>query len=370
MKHPIKSLTKRLILSALALSTFAIASFSHAAGTLNVYNWSDYIDDAVLKDFEAKTGIKVRYDVFDSNEVLETKLLAGSTGYDIVVPSAYFLGRQVQAGVFEKLDKDKLPNLKNMDPTIMKLASESDPDNAYSINYLWGTTGIGYNEAKVKAALPDVPLDSWDLVFKPENLSKLKDCGVFFLDGPTEIIPAAMNYLGLDYKKPDADSLKKVEELMEKIRPNIRKFHSSEYISALANGDICLAVGWSGDILQATNRAIEAKNGNVIKYIIPKEGAQLFMDQMAIPKDAKNKDEAYQFMNYLMEPEVMAKISNKVSYASGNLAAKALVNKEITDNPNIYPPEDVMKKLYVMPIFDSKTTRLVNRSWTKIKSGH
>lgn len=369
MKYPIKSIVKRLILSALTLSTFTVASLSHAAGTLNVYNWSDYIDDSVIKDFETKTGIKVRYDVFDSNEVLETKLLAGSSGYDIVVPSSYFLSRQIEAGVFEKLDTAKLPNLKNMDPAIMDRLKAHDPDNAHSINYLWGTTGFGYNEAKIKAAMPDAPVNSWDMIFKPEVISKFKDCGVFLLDGPTEVIPAALNYLGLDPKDASAENLKKVEELMEKIRPNIRKFHSSEYISALANGDICLALGWSGDILQAKKRAVEAKNDVVVQYAIPKEGAQMFLDQMAIPKDAKNKDEAYQFLNYLMEPEVMAKISNKVEYASGNLAAKQFVNKTILDNPNIYPPEDVMKRLFILPVYDSKTTRMINRTWTKIKSG-
>ena len=365
-----KNLVRHVALSAIALATTLSMPLSVAADrTLNIYNWSDYIDDSVLKDFEEKNGIKVNYDVFDSNEVLETKLLAGSSGYDLVVPSAHFLSRQIEAGVFAKLDKDKLPNLKNMWDMVLERTATYDPGNEHAINYLWGTTGIGYNVDKVKALLPDVPVDSWDLVFKPENISKLAECGVFMLDQPTEILPSVMKYMGMDIKDTSQENLDKVEELMMKIRPHVKKFHSSEYISALANGDICVAVGWSGDIFQAKSRAEEAKNDVKIEYSIPKEGAQMWFDMMAMPADAKNVEEAYLFMNYIMEPEVIAKITNYVAYANGNKASQEFVDKEILDNPSIYPTEDVLKGLYTMHTYDPKTQRLTNRLWTKIKSG-
>jgi putrescine transport system substrate-binding protein len=337
---------------------------------LNVYNWSDYIDDSVLKGFTEKTGIKVNYDVFDSNEILETKLLAGSSGYDLVVPTAHFLSRQIQAGVFQKLDKDKIPNLKNMWDVIEERTALYDEGNQYSVNYLWGTTGIGYVEEKVKEALgEDVSLDSWDLVFNPEYAEKLAKCGIHWLDAPTEVIPAMEKYLGLDPANTDADSLAKVEELAAKVRPYIQKFHSSEYIGALANGDICVAIGWSGDVFQAQARAEESKTGMTVQYVIPKEAAQMWFDMMTIPADAKNVDEAHQFINYLMEPENIAKISNYVAYANGNKASQALLDKEILDNPAIYPTEEVLGRLYTVKAFEGKLQRLVTRSWTKIKSG-
>ncbi len=274
---------------------------------VRIYNWSDYIDPAVLADFTKETGIKAVYDVFDSNELLETKLLAGGSGYDLVVPSGYFLSRQIEAGVFAKLDKAKLPNLSNTWPLINERVSIYDPGNVYSVNWMWGTTGVGYNEAKIKERMPDAPVESWDLVFKPDILAKFKDCGVHMLDASDDIVPAALNYLGLDPNSSDPEDLKKAEALLLGIRPFVQKFHSSEFINALANGDICIAVGYSGDILQARNRAVEAKNSVVIRYSLPKEGAQMWFDQMAIPTDAKNVEEAHVFLNYILKPEVIAK---------------------------------------------------------------
>ncbi len=369
--HTTVSRFKKLALAAaVALAASLAAPLANAEErTLNVYNWSDYVDDSVLKEFTEKTGIKVNYDVFDSNEVLETKLLAGSSGYDLVVPSAQFLARQIEAGVFQKLDKTKLPNLTHAWDVVTNRTATYDPDNAHSVNYLWGTTGIGYSEEKVKKLLPDAPVNSWDMVFKPEVASKLAECGIYMMDSPSEVIPSAMKYLGLSEKDVTADNLKKVEEMFAKVRPYIKKFHSSEYISALANGDICVAVGYSGDMFQAKSRAEEAKNGITIQYAIPKEGAQMWFDQMAIPVDAKHVAEAHEFINFVMEPKNIAKISNFVAYANGNKASQEFVDKALLENPAVYPTEDVLKGLYTMQPWDSKTQRLVNRSWTTIKSG-
>lgn len=339
--------------------------------TLNVYNWSDYISADTVPNFEKQSGIKVVYDVFDSNEVLEGLLMVGSSGYDVVVPSSSFLARQLEAGVFQPLDKSKLPNYKNLDPELMKKLEQHDPGNKYAIPYLWATTGIGYNVEKVKAALgKDAPVDSWDLVLKPENLEKLKSCGVSFLDAPEEIFATVLNYLGKDPNSSDAKEYSgAATDLLLKLRPNIRYFHSSQYINDLANGNICVAVGWAGDILQAKQRAKEAKNGVDIAYSIPKEGALAFFDMLAIPKDAKNVDEAYQFINYLMEPEVIADISNKMFYASGNKASLPLVEADIRNNPGIYPTEATMAKLFILKVQDQKIDRVRTRAWTKVKSG-
>ncbi len=339
--------------------------------TLHIYNWSDYIAPNTVPDFQKETGIKVVYDVFDSNEVLEGKLMAGSTGFDLVVPSASFLERQLAAGVFQPLDKSKLPNYKNLDPDLLKMVAQHDPGNKYAIPYLWATTGIGYNVDKVKAALgKDAPVDSWDLVLKPENLEKLKSCGVSFLDAPAEIYATVLNYLHLDPNSAKAsDYTGAANDLLLKLRPNIRYFHSSQYINDLANGDICVAIGWAGDVMQASNRAKEAKNGVNVAYSIPKEGALAFFDVFAIPADAKNLDEAYQFLNYLMEPKVIAQVSNTVYYASGNLAATPLVNADVRNNPGIYPPADVRAKLFTLKVQDPKIDRIITRSWTKVKTG-
>jgi putrescine transport system substrate-binding protein len=360
----------RVIAGAVAAAALTCAVTAFAKDReVRVYNWSDYIDQEILTDFTKETGIKVVYDVFDSNEVLETKLLAGGSGYDIVVPTGPFLSRQITAGVFRKLDKSKLPNLSNMWPEIMTRLAIYDPGNEYAINYMWGTTGIGYNEAKVKERMADAPLDSWDLIFKPEILAKFKDCGVHILDAADDILPAVFNYLGLDPNTKNPDDIKKAGELMEKIRPYVQKFHSSEYINALANGDICIAVGYSGDILQARNRANDAKNGQVINYSLPKQGAQMWFDEMAIPKDAKNVEEAHIFLNYMMKPEVIAKASNFVQYANGNLASQQFISDDVKNNKSVYPDADTMKRLFVKTSYDPKTQRLITRTWTKIVTG-
>ncbi|RWK39083.1 polyamine ABC transporter substrate-binding protein [Mesorhizobium sp.] len=336
---------------------------------VNVYNWSDYIDSSIIDDFTKETGIKVTYDTFDSNELLETKLLAGGSGYDVVVPTANFLARQIQAGVFQKLDKSKLPNISNMWDVVSERTAKYDPGNEYSINYMWGTVGLGYNVKKVQEALGTDKIDSWDVFFNPEKLAKLKDCGVYVLDSPSDVLPNVFKYLGIDPETTSLDDFAKAEEVMLKIRPYIRKFHSSEYINALANGDICLAVGWSGDVFQARDRATEANQGVEIAYSVPKEGAEMWFDQMAIPADAQHVGEAHEFLNYMMKPEVIAKASNYVFYANGNKASQQFIDKEILEDPAIYPDEATLAKLFTIAPYDSKTQRVVTRTWTKIVTG-
>ncbi len=337
---------------------------------LNVYNWSDYIAPTVVEDFTKQTGIKVRYDTFDSNDTLETKLLAGKSGYDVVVPTAYFLERQIRAGVFQKLDKARMPNLANMWPELSQRLAAYDPGNQYAVNYMWGTTGIGYNLRKTREVLgANGTIDSWDIVFKPESLAKFKDCGVHLLDSSDDILAAALHYLGLDPNSANETDLQTAAALVMKIRPYVRKFHSSEYLNALASGEICLAVGFSGDIKQAQKRAAEAKNGVDIAYAIPKEGAQLWFDNLAIPRDARNVAEAEDFINYLQRPEVAAKNTNFISYANGNLASQKFIDKAILDDKGIYPDEATMRSLYTMSAHDPKTQRLINRLWTRIKTG-
>ena len=337
---------------------------------LNVYNWSDYIAPTVVEDFTKQTGIKVRYDTFDSNDTLETKLLAGKSGYDVVVPTAYFLERQIRAGVFQKLDKARMPNLANMWPEISQRLAAYDPGNQYAVNYMWGTTGIGYNLRKTREVLgANGTIDSWDIVFKPESLAKFKDCGVHLLDSSDDILAAALHYLGLNPNSANETDLQTAAALVMKIRPYVRKFHSSEYLNVLASGEICLAVGFSGDIKQAQKRAAEAKNGVDIAYAIPKEGAQLWFDNLAIPRDARNVAEAEDFVNYLQRPEVAAKNTNFISYANGNVASQKFIDKAILDDKGIYPDEATMRRLYTISAHDPKTQRLINRLWTRIKTG-
>ncbi len=352
-----------------ALATLLIAGVA-GAEEVHVYNWSDYIDESLLGKFEEETGIKLIYDVFDSNELLETKLLAGSSGYDVVIPTGTFLQRQIQAGVFQKLDKSKLPNIVNEWDMVAERTAKYDPGNEYSVNYMWGTTGIGINVAKVKEVLgDDAPVDSLALVFDPANMEKLSQCGVHFLDAPTEIIPAALKYLGEDPDAQDYDTIAKVEPVLTAIAPYVQKFHSSEYINALANGDICVAFGWSGDILQARDRAAEADNGVEVEYHIPKEGALMWFDQMAIPADAPNPDGALKFINFMMDAHNMAAASNYVYYANGNKASQEFLNEDVIGDTVIYPDDATMANLYTVSPWDPKVNRSVTRLWTKIKSG-
>lgn len=361
---------KAILLSAVsaAAATLALAAQAQER-VVNVYNWSDYIDDSIIQEFTAKTGIRVVYDVFDSNEILETKLLAGASGYDVVVPTGSFLARQIEAGVFQKLQKDKLPNLKNMWDVVSERTARYDPGNDYSINYMWGTVGIGYNVQKVQDALGVEEIDSWSGVFQPDQIAKVADCGVYFLDSPTDVIPTVLAYLGIDPNSTDPADIARAEEVLLVVRPHVRKFHSSEYINALANGDICVAIGWSGDVFQAADRAAEADQGVEVAYVVPKEGAEMWFDQMAIPADARNVEEAHEFLNFIMEPEVIAKASNYVYFANGNLASQEFLDEEIIGDPAIYPGAEELAKLFTVMPYDPRTQRLVTRSWTKVVTG-
>lgn len=361
--------TKQMLLAAAVGMAVIASAQAEQQRVLNVYNWSDYVAPNTISNFEKKSGIKVIFDVYDSNEVLEAKLLSGGSGYDIVVPSNPFLAKQIKAGVYQKLDKTQLPLWENLNKDLLHTLEVSDPGNQYSLPYMWGSIGMGYNVAKVKAAIGDQPVDSWDLIFKPENLKKLHECGVAILDSPSEIIPTAMHYLGLPVDSLKPEDLKQAEDLLLKIRPYVTYFHSSKYISDLASGNICMAIGYSGDLYQSKSRAEEAGDKVKLAYQIPKEGAGTFFDMVAIPADAKNVKEAHEFINYLLEPQVMADLTNYLQFPNANDKATPLVDEAIRTDPGIYPTAEVMSKLYTFPDLPAKTQRVMTRSWTKIKSG-
>jgi putrescine transport system substrate-binding protein len=340
-----------------------------AQKVLNVYNWSDYIDPSVVPAFEKEYGIKVNYDVFDSNEVVETKLLAGHTGYDVVVPSASFLQRQIQAGVFQKLDKSLLPNLGNLDPMINKIIEVHDPGNQYSVNYLWGTSGVGYNEAKVLQAMPNASVDSFAMFYDPNVVKNFKSCGVSILDAPDEMVGTVLIYLGKNPNSESLDDLKAAEQVLLSIRPFIRYINSSRYIDDLANGDLCLALGWSGDVGQARARAKEDGKGITIKYNIPREGAIMFFDMLAIPADAPHPRNAHLFINYLLRPEVAAKNSTMMHYATSNAAAFKLIDPVVYNDRGIYPSEVQKTHMYPNSSHSIAYTRQLNRTWTRFKTG-
>jgi putrescine transport system substrate-binding protein len=336
---------------------------------VSIYNWSDYIGETTTADFEKKTGIKVIYDVMDSNEVLETKLLAGRTGYDIVVPTAPFLERQIKAGVYMKLDKSRLPNLSNMDPDILARTALHDPGNEYSVNYLWGTIGIGYNPGMVKKALGTDSIDSWSAILEPRNAARLGKCGIAILDSPTDVFGSVAIYKGLDPNSEKPEDLKVVEETLMKIRPHVKYFHSSSYINDLAAGEICVALGWSGDVLQARDRGAAASNPVRVAYAIPKEGAINYFDMLAIPADAPHPGNAHEFLNFLMDPAVIAKVSDKVRFANGNAAALPLVDEAMRNDPNVYPSAEVKTRLHPDLAESAEFSRELNRSWTRIRTG-
>ncbi len=336
---------------------------------VHVYNWTDYIDKEILVEFKVETGIEVVYDVFDSNRTLEARLLAGNSGYDVVVPSGTFLARQIKAGLFRPLEKSRLSNLRHMDEAIAARVRQWDPGNRHAVTYLWGTTGIGFNEAKVAARDPRAPTGSWRMLFDPEVVTKFADCGVYLLDEPGEVIPAVLNHLGLDPASHDVAVIARAEPVLRTIRPYIRGFHNTVQLDSLADGSICLAMGWSGDMLQARERAGEAGKDTRIAYVIPDEGAQMWFDMMAIPADAPHPDNAHRFMDYLMRPKVIAKASNHVFYANGNAAATALLNPELPADPGIYPPASVREKLYVTHPYPANVQRFVTALWSRIKDG-
>ena len=347
----------------------AAADAADSGKVVNLYIWSDYLAQNTLSDFEKQTGIKVNVSYFDANETLETKLLAGSSGFDVVVPTASYFERQIKAGVYLTLDKSKLPNLKNMDPELMARVALHDPGNAHGVIYMWGTNGIGYNEKMVKELMPDAPLDSWRLVFDPAVASKIAKCGISVLDSPAEMMRVVLSYLGRDPNSQKPEDAAAAEDTLLKIRPYIRNINSSEYIEALANGDLCVAVGYNGDILQARDRARDANKGVDVKYVVPKEGSILWFDMLAIPKDAPHPDAAYAYINYIMEPKVTADITNFKRFANANAASTPYVLESVKNDPSIYPPPELRQKLAVQLADSPEQTRAITRLWQKFKTG-
>ncbi|CAE6764084.1 Putrescine-binding periplasmic protein SpuD [Paraburkholderia domus] len=352
------------------LTSIASPSAYAADTELNIYNWSEYIAKDTVPNFEKLTGIKVHYDSYDSDDTLQTKLLAGSSGYDIVVPTSNFMARQIQAGVYQKLDKSKIPNLVNLDPALMSKVADGDPGNQYGVPWAWGTDGLGYNVQAVKKRLGEnAPLDSWALLFDPANVSKLKGCGVSMLDAPDDAFGAAMQYLGLDENSKNPADYQAAYEALKKIRPYITQFNSTAYADDLANNDVCLALGWSGDVGLARRRTIDAKRSYEIRFSNPKEGGAVWFDVMVVPKDAPHPEAAMKWINYIQDPKVNAAITNEIYYPTANKPARALVNPAIAQDPNVYLPDDVLRKMTLAKAHTPEISRLLNRLWLQLKSG-
>jgi putrescine transport system substrate-binding protein len=342
---------------------------ANSAKVLNLYIWSDYLAPNTLSDFEKQTGIKVHVSYFDTNETLETKLLAGNSGFDVVVPTASYFERQIKAGVYLTLDKSRLPHLNNLNAELMAKVALHDPGNAHGVIYTWGTDGIGYNAKMVQALMPDAPLDSWRLVFDPAVASRVAKCGISVLDSPPDMSRAVLSYLGKNPNSQSPEDLALVADVLGKIRPYVRNINSSEYIEALANGDLCISVGYNGDVLQARDRARDANKGVVVQYVVPKEGSFIWFDMLAIPKDAPDPDSAYAYINYILKPDVMAAISNFKRYANANDAAQSLLLPDVLHDPGIYPSPELVKQLPVQLADSPEQTRALTRVWQKFKTG-
>jgi putrescine transport system substrate-binding protein len=340
-----------------------------SAGIVRIYNWSDYIDPTILADFTKASGLRTSYDTFDSNEVQETKVLTGGTGYDVVTPSNNTLARFIAARAVQPLDLALLPNRRNLSPGLTARIEAFDPGGRYGVPYMWGTVGLGYDKKAVARRLPGVAVDSWRIAFDPAILAKLQDCGVYFLDASEDMYAAVLTWLGKDPNSTDPADYAAATALLQTVRPYVRKFHSSEYINALAGGQACLVVGYSGDILQAADRAAEAGQGREIGYAIPKEGSQLWFDLFAIPADAPNPKGAHAFLNYMLRPEVIARASNAVRYANANAASTPLLAAGLRNDPNIYPTPAVFSRLFVLRSKDQPLLREVNRQWTRVQTG-
>jgi len=337
---------------------------------LNLSIWNDYLADDTLANFEKETGIKVSVTNYGSNEELEAKLAPGNSGYDVVVPSASSYERQIKSGMYQKLDKSQLPNLKNMDPDIEARLAMHDPNNDYAVLHMWGTTGIGYNVKKVAAAMKNAPVDSWKLVFDPATVKNFKKCGIAVLDSATEMYSMTLSALGKDPNSQKPEDLDAATKALMELRPNIRYADTQRMIGDLANGEICVAIGYNGDILQARDRADENKTGAEIKYVIPKEGTIIWFDSYLVPKDAPHPKNALAFINYMLQPEVIAAVSNKVNYANGNKDATQFVNKEVLEDPGVYPPQEIKAKL-VPDLADAEEgTRIMTRGWQQFTTGH
>lgn len=365
--------TRTLALSGAAIAALSLGLAGAASAqedVVNIFNWSDYIGETTLDDFTAETGIETNYDVYDSNETLDARLLAGNSGYDVVVPTAMpFLARQIEAGIYQPLDFDQIPNAEFLDPALMERVQSADPNNEHAVIYQWGTNGFGYNVAEILARMPDAPVNSWDMVFDPEMVSQFEDCGVTLLDSADEVMPMALHYLGLDPSSGEAEDVAAAEELLLSIRPYVRYFHSSQYINDLANGDVCLSVGFSGDVIQAQYRALEADNGVDVAYVIPEEGTLVWFDVLAIPADAPHPEAAHAFINFVLRPDVMAGITNYVAYANAVPASFELLDPEILNDPSIFPSAEVQDRLFAAETVGPRTQRLWTRTWTRVRTG-
>jgi len=352
------------------LAAMMAATASAEDPVLNVYNWSDYIAPDTLARFEKETGIKVNYDVYDSNDILEAKLMAGKSGYDVVFPSATpFLARQIKAGIYRELDRSKLPNRANLDAKVMSRLAISDPDNKHAVPYMIAPTGIGVNVAKAKALAPEAPLDSWALVFEPKWTNKLKVCGMTLLDDPVEVVPAALAYMGRKPASEDSKDLDDAMAFLAKIRKSLKYIHSSAYINDLANGDTCIAHGYGGDLVQARDRAKEAGKGVEIKVFFPKEGVQAVMDVMAVPKDAPHPENAHAFINFMMRPDVVGPITENVGYANAINGSEKFVSADRLSDPAIFQPQEVRDHFFVVPPQGKDYERARTRAWTRFKTG-
>ncbi len=372
---PLKSLASSLAVLGAATAALALGALpAHAQEeekVLNIYNWSDYIAEDTIANFEKETGIKVRYDNFDNNEIVHAKLVAGKTGYDLIVPSSNWAKLQIDGGLLRKLDKDKIPNLKNLDPALQAQLAKMDPGNQYMVNWLWGFTTVGINVDKVKAALGSTPMpaNAWDLVFNPEYVSKLRSCGVSFLDSATEILPAALHYLGKPAYSKNAADYAAAAQMLKRVRPHVTLFSSSGYINDMAGGSICVAIGWSGDINIARQRAIDGKTGQNIEALIPSTGGILFFDVMVIPADAPRPGNAQKFIDYILRPEVHASLTNKVFYANPNPASRRFVKPEVANNPSVFLSPENMGKMVAPDAINNDLRRLMTRTFTSFKTG-
>jgi len=358
-----------VLLRSLAMLALVLAGSGGAAaqGTLRVFNWNDYVAPEALKRFEQETGIKVTYDTYDSNEMLDAKLRAGRSGYDLVVPTASpFLANQVKAGLYQPIDRARLGNYAQIDPEVLKRLDRYDPGNRHGVPWLWGTTGIGYNRERVLKIMPDAPVYSLRMLFDPAIVSRFKSCGVIVLDSPTDVFPAALAYLGLDPDSKSPADLEKAAAALAAIRPHVRRWHSSIYIDALASGDACLTFGFSGDIKQAAKRA---RKGVTVEYAIPVEGAQTWIDTAAIPADAANAANAHRFIDFMLRPEIAALNSSFLGYAVAIPAALPRIDEAVRSDPGVYPPAEVQRRLYTITPSDLEFDRLRTRAWTRVKTG-
>lgn len=356
-------------IAALIAASLASSASAQQARVLNVYNWSDYIEPKLLEEFQKETGIKVTYDTYDTNETLEAKLVSGASGYDLVFPSATFLQRQVAAGLLQPIDRGKLKNAENISKDMDRRLDAYDPRNMHSIVYMWFTTGLAFNEEKVRSRLGAQKIDSWDIVFNRDSIQKLADCGVYFLDSAEDVFALMLHKQGASLDRASASEITKVASQLSGLRRYVRKFHSSEYISALASGDACIAIAWAGDAYQARARALEARNGVVVKYVIPKEGTIMTLDVMAIPKGAKNLREAYEFIDFLLRPDIAARNTNVTKFANGVSSSYGMVAPDLAQNPNIFPDEQTMGKIFTLSSVAPTLQRTLTREWTRVKTG-